>query len=169
MSAPEGNQFWKLRAKHGRELIFSSPTILWEACCEYFEATDSRKWIRKDWVGKDAHEVERETDTPYTLSGLYLFLDIEQSTWQEYEKREGFSVICSRVRKIIYTQKFEGAAVGAYNANIIARDLGLKEKTDVTTNDEKIITQAVPVIQVYNTAPPLAKSENEIDSHSEKK
>lgn len=47
-------------------MIFSSPTILWEACVEYFEATDQRKWVRKDWVGKDAIEVERETDTPYT-------------------------------------------------------------------------------------------------------
>ena len=64
----ENNQFWKQRTKHGRDKIFTDPQILWEAACEYFEATDSRKWVKKDWVGKDAMEVERETETPYTKS-----------------------------------------------------------------------------------------------------
>lgn len=131
MAAPVGNQFWKLRATHGRDLIFSSPEILWQACIEYFEATDKRKWKRKDWVGKDAMEVERETDTPYTLTGLYVFLDTSHTTWQDYRKREDFVAVVTRVEQIIYTQKFEGAAVGSYNANIIARDLGLADKKEI--------------------------------------
>lgn len=138
MPAPEGNQFWKQRCTHGREMIFSSPTILWEACCEYFEATDARKWVKKDWVGKDAIPVERETSTPYTLSGLYVFLDIDRTTWDLYRKREDFISVVTRVQDIMFAQKFEGAAVGAYNSSIIARDLGLKESTDVTTGGEKI-------------------------------
>lgn len=141
MAAPEGNQFWKLRSKHGRELIFSSPTILWEACSEYFEETDKRKWVRKDWVGKDAHEVARETDTPYTLTGLYVFLDIDRKTWDLYRIREDFIPVTTRVDQIMFTQKFEGAAVGAFNANIIARDLGLvdKKETEVTITKPTII------------------------------
>lgn len=138
MAAPIANQFWKLRSKHGRDLTFSSPTILWEACCEYFEATDQRKWVKKDWVGKDAIEVERETDVPYTLTGLYVFLGIDKNTWASYRHKEDFITVCTRVEDIIYTQKFEGAVVGAYNANIIARDLGLTDKQDVTTAGEKI-------------------------------
>ena len=132
MPAPEENQFWKQRSTHGRELIFSSPTVLWEGCAEYFETTDKRKWVKKDWVGKDAVQVERETETPYTWTGLYLFLDISHTTWQDYAKREDFIAICTRVRNIIYTQKFEGAAVGAFNPLIISRDLGLKEETSNT-------------------------------------
>jgi hypothetical protein len=131
MAAPEKNQFWKLRSSHGRDLIFSTPEILWKACMEYFEATDSRKWVKKDWVGKDAHPVERETETPYTWTGLFLFLDCSHTTWQDYEKREDFIAICTRVRQIIYTQKFEGAAVGAFNPVIISRDLGLKDQSEV--------------------------------------
>ena len=139
MSAPKNNQFWKLRSKHGRDLIFSSPTILWEACCEYFEATDQRKWIKKDWVGKDAMEVERECETPYTWTGLYLFLDISHTTWQDYEAKEDFIAISTRIRQIIYTQKFEGAVVGAFNANIIARDLGLADKQETKLSSEPVI------------------------------
>jgi hypothetical protein len=144
-AAPTGNQFWKLRSKHGRDLIFSSPTVLWEACVEYFEATDARKWIRKDWVGKDAKEVEREIDTPYTLTGLFVFLDITKPTWQEYRNREDFSYVITRVEQIMFTQKFEGAAVGAFNASIIARDLGLKDASEVNiTADRKAVADLFP-------------------------
>lgn len=140
MAAPAGNQFWKLRSTHGRDLIFSSPQILWQACIEFFEAWDQRVWVKKDWVGKDAIPVDRETRAPYTLTGMFTFLDIDRKTWDLYRNREEFIPIISRVEQIIFTQKIEGAAVGAYNANIVARELGLKDNQDVTTGGEKINT-----------------------------
>lgn len=141
MSAPLGNQFWKLRSKHGRDKIFATPELLWEACQEYFEATDARKWIKTEFNGKDAVECHVPTDTPYTWTGLYLFLDdIDHKTWELYANREEFIPITTRVRHIIYTQKFEGAAVGAFNANIIARDLGLKDTSEVNLNDQRKAT-----------------------------
>jgi hypothetical protein len=38
--------------------------------------------------------------------------------------------VITRIDKYIYNQKFEGAAAGFLNPNIIARDLGLADKTD---------------------------------------
>jgi hypothetical protein len=136
----KGNNFWELRATHGRELIFSSPEILWEACKEYFEATANRPWIKEDWVGKDAIAVERKTTPPFTLTSLCLFLDITFQTWQNYKARPDFLDIIARVEAVIYSQKFEGATVGAYNANIIARDLGLTDKVE-TTKTKFIVTK----------------------------
>lgn len=138
MAAPVKNQFWKLRSKHGRDKIFESPEMLWEAACEYFEATDARKWIKTEFNGKDAIECHVPTETPYTWTGLYLFLDIDHSTWQLYEKRDDFIAISTRVRHIIYTQKFEGAAVGAFNPQLISRDLGLIDKS--AADDKKDVT-----------------------------
>ncbi len=37
MAAPLGNQFWKLRSKHGRDKIFADPETMWEAACDYFQ------------------------------------------------------------------------------------------------------------------------------------
>ena len=135
-----GNQWWKLRAKHGRDKIFKSPEELWNACCEYFEATDARKWVKKDWVGKDATEVERKSDTPYTITGLCIFLGVNRGYFSDFKQNcsPDFSEIITRVEDIMFTQKFEGATVGAFNHNIIARDLGLTDKTDVTSGGEKI-------------------------------
>ena len=132
-----GNQWWRQRSTHGRDKIFETPEDLWNACIEYFEATDKRKWQKTEFNGKDAVECKVPTDTPYTWTGLYLFLDIDHKTWILYTEREHFIPITARIRNIIYTQKFEGAAVGAFNANIIARDLGLKDTQDVNVNDSR--------------------------------
>lgn len=130
MDARINNRFWELRSSHGRDLIFSSPEILWDAAKEYFEATVGRPWIQEDWVGKDAIKVERKTTPPFTLTGLFIFLDIHKSTWSLYRERKDFIDVVTRIEDIIYTQKFEGATVGAYNSSIIARDLGLVDKTE---------------------------------------
>lgn len=132
MPAPDGNQFWKLRTKHGRDKIFKSPDILWKAAQEYFEATDSRQWLKSEFHGKDPIECLVPTKTPYTKSGLCLFLDCDWRTIEalKEDKNKDFLQIITRIEQIIYTQKFEGAAVGAFNPNIIARELGLTDKTE---------------------------------------
>lgn len=139
MAAPHGNQFWKLRSKHGRDKIFKTPEMLWDAACEYFEVTDSRKWFKTEFNGRDAIECHIPIETPYTLTGMCIFLDVNTGFWSEFKnaKHEGFSEIITRIENIIYTQKFEGASVGAFNANIIARDLGLTDKKEV----EKRVTK----------------------------
>lgn len=134
MGAPAGNQFWKLRSKHGRDKIFETPDLLWEAACEYFEATDARKWWKTEFNGKDAIECHVPTDTPYTITGLCLYLDCGKNFFDNFENNENnkdFKGILTRIREIIYTQKFEGAVVGAFKENIISRELGLADKKEI--------------------------------------
>lgn len=142
MGATVGNKWWMLRAKHGRDKLFKTPDLLWQAALEYFNHTDSRKWVKKDWVGKDAHEVSRETETPYTLSGLWLYINCSKAYWGNFKtalndnktkESKDFLEVITRIENIIFTQKIEGAAVGAFNANIVAMELGLKQQTETTT------------------------------------
>lgn len=135
MSAPEGNQFWKQRSKHGRDKLFASPELLWEAACEYFQWCSDNPWEKVDFKGKDADEVRIPTERPLTINGLCLYLGCNPAYFrnfkgQERGKDKDFSAVISQIEETIYTQKFEGAAVGAFNANIIARDLGLADKQD---------------------------------------
>lgn len=132
MAATPGNQWWRLRSKHGRDKLFETPELLWEAAVEYFTETDKRKWIRKDWVGKDAMEVERECETPYTISGLCLYLDCSRDWFYKFKEsaNKDFLYIITRIEQIMFSQKFEGAAVGAFKENLIARELGLAEKSE---------------------------------------
>lgn len=154
MPAPKGNQFWKLRAKHGRDKLFASPELLWEAACEYFTWCDENPWTRQEWVGKDAYEVQRNLPRPYTIQGLCLYLDANVQYFNDFERGlkekpdQGFSTIISRIRETIFTQKYEGAAVGIFNHNIIARDLGLVDKSE-SKADVKV---SAPILQ-FGIAP----------------
>lgn len=155
MAAPLGNEFWKLRSKHGRDKLFATPDLLWESACEYFQWCEDNPLIEVDFAGRDADKVEKPKMRAFTLQGLCLYLDCNSVyfTHFEYGLKEkddevskDFSQVITRIREIIYTQKFTGAAAGFLNANIIARDLGLSEKTDLTSGGEKI--------QGFNYLPP---------------
>lgn len=65
-----------------------------------------------------------------TLTGLCLFLDITDETWRAFRGREDLSGVVTQAEKVIYAQKFSGAAADLLNANIIARDLGLRDKQE---------------------------------------
>lgn len=139
MSAPKNNQFWKLRSKHGRDKIFSTPEAMLEAANEYFEHQSKQSWVKTDYKGKDNEMVEIPTSSPFTLTGLCIYLGVNTKYFTEFEKdcTKDFSEVITHIREVIYTQKFEGAAVGAYNGNIIARDLGLADKQENTIKTEQ--------------------------------
>lgn len=148
MSAPKGNQFWRVRSTHGRNPIFETDEILWEACSEYFDWVEDNPLkegvVYQGKVMADGSPLMRAM----TISGMCLFLDISEDTWANYREKEDFIGVTTRAENIIYNQKFVGAAAGLLNANIIARDLGLKDKSDITTNDKPISNNFIiqPVI-----------------------
>lgn len=129
MAAPKGNRFWEARSTHGRNPKFESADALWSACCEYFE------WVEKNplWEMKPFAYQGEVTQEPVqkmramTLSSLCLFLDISDDTWRNYRANKDLLGVVTRAEKVIYDQKFSGAAADLLNANIIARDLGLKD------------------------------------------
>src|SRR5690625_3582810 len=140
MGAPKGNQFWKLRSKHGRDRLFACPEDMWDACCEYFQWCIDNPLIEVDFRGKDASKVEIPKQRAFTLQGLCLYLDCNTGFFNDFEKSlkgkkdkisKDFSLILTRVRQIIYDQKYTGAASGLFNSSIIARDLGLRDKREL--------------------------------------
>lgn len=146
MAAPPGNQFWKARTKHGRDKLFASSEDLWDACCEYFQWVEDHPLLEMKAFSYQG-EVTQEPVAKMramTIGGLCLFLDITRETWGRWRKEKGFSDIVTRAEEIIYYQKFTGAAADLLNANIIARDLGLREGHDHTTGGEAI--QSVVVL-----------------------
>lgn len=139
MAAPQGNEFWKLRSKHGRDKIFTTPELLWEAASEYFT------WCQDNPIAAQQNLGTKNINTvnfirPFTKDGLCLFLDIDDQTFNNYrdgvnnDGDKGFLEVCRKIERVIRSQKFDGAAVGIFNAAIIARDLGLKESTEHSGN-----------------------------------
>lgn len=129
MAAPKGNKFWEARSSHGRKPIFATPDDLWVACVEYFEWTEANP-LTELKVFSNGTQIAVPKMRAMTLSGLCLFLDIDDITWKNYREKNDFFRVSKTVEQIIYNQKFAGAAADLFNANIIARDLGLADKTD---------------------------------------
>jgi hypothetical protein len=137
MAAPKGNQFWKARSSHGRNPIFTDSDQLWTACEEYFE------WVYDNPLESAiVYQGELKEDAlpkmrAMTISGMCLFLDIDQSTWENYRDRKDFFRVTKKAEQIIYNQKFAGAAADMLNPNIIARDLGLADKKEHSGDPDK--------------------------------
>ncbi|MEN3145701.1 terminase small subunit [Neorhizobium sp. IRAMC:178] len=137
MSAPVGNEFWKARSSHGRKPIFASPDDLMTACLEYFEWVEAnplyevKGFAFQGVVTKETFPKMRAM----SIGGLCIFLDIARPTWDEYRKNKDFTVVCGQVEETIRAQKFEGASADLLNPAIIARDLGLADRSEVTGKD----------------------------------
>lgn len=143
MAAPKGNKFWENRSKHGRSKLFATPALLWDAACEYFTWCDDNPIIKKDVVrsGKNAGDIiDIPMQRPYSLSGFLFYVGAGDAYWRQFKAadHEDFSTVINDIEKVIETQQFDGATVGIFNSNIIARKLGLVDKTDVTTGGEQV-------------------------------
>ncbi|GAA2848677.1 DNA-packaging protein gp3 [Aminobacter aminovorans] len=145
MSAPLGNQFWKARSSHGRDPIFATPDALWGACGEYFEWVDANPlYEARPFAYQGEVKVENIARMrAMTISGLCIFLGIARRSWDNYCERDGFGDVTARVEAIIRTQKFEGAAADLLNTSIIARELGLADKSEVTGKGGAALTSTV--------------------------
>ena len=143
MAAPKGNQYWRLRSKDGRDRIFETPDDLAKAAEEYFNWIDDNPLQEEQIVKyKDSFTIGKVSKMrPYTIHGLCNYIDIAVSTFMEYEKLKDFSKVTTRIRQIIYNQKFEGAAAGFLNPNIIARDLGLSDKKEIDVKEITITAE----------------------------
>jgi hypothetical protein len=84
---------------------------------------------------------------PYTWDGLCQQLECNTEYFTDFEKSlvgkndelsKDFSRIITHIRQTINRNKLEGASVGIFNANIVARELGMIDKKDVTSGGDKI-------------------------------
>lgn len=155
----KGNEFWKLRTKHGRDKLFSDPALLLETAYEYFKLCDRSPWVRPELVKYqgDATEYEISLGRPYSMDGFTIYLgvsgayfraakaniktkiDAKRATPEEEALLEAIQLIES----ICYTQNLEGATVRVFDAGIIAKKLGLTENMNVNQVTEAKVTVTV--------------------------
>lgn len=137
--APKGNRFWELRSKHGRDKLFATPQLLWEAAIEYFSWCEENPLLETKAFAYQGEIVTTELPKmrAMTLSGLCFYLGVNEAYFRTFkaqlpEDEKDFNTVLSEIETVIYNQKFSGAAADLLNANIIARDLGLSDKSEIT-------------------------------------
>jgi len=127
--------------KAGRPFKFTPEQfeLAWQ---QYFQWVDDNPWMKNEAVksGELAGTIiQIPTARPYSEIGFCAFHNLGEKYLRELSKRledktepkhKQLTAVLTQARARCYAQKFEGAAVGAFNANIIARDLGLAEKQE---------------------------------------
>lgn len=158
MGAPIGNQFWKLRSKHGITKLFTDPKVLEEELDKYLDLTSQRyKETTQASAGK---LVTIKHPVPPTLKGFCLFLGVHSQYVKDFERkmesitdpqtRKDFGVVLSRIREAIEVDQVEGGLAGVYNPGLTARLNGIKDQTDITSNNKEI--KGISAI-IYETPP----------------
>lgn len=155
------NQFWRERLSQPARMY--EPHELAEKFAEYVSWNKTENVFLKaesiksgEFTGQLVHT---PTIPPLTAVGFCNYCGMLQSTYIGYKKDVRYMQVCESIDQAIYQNKFDGAATGMFNHAIIARDLGLADKKDITSNGQAL-TNSPPVINVYNgEAPPLASEE----------
>lgn len=121
-----------------------TPEKLWEHFQNYKKETKSKPFLIKDWVGKDAFNVQREKERPLTIEGFECWLfdndiigDLSHYFANTNDKYSEFLTICSRIKKAVRQDQIEGGMAGMYNPSITQRLNGLVEKTQTDVNITK--------------------------------
>ncbi len=130
MAAPKGNQYWKLAKNPGKSSKIKSPEELRQKANAYFEWCASNPVQNRSKTNKQGSYLE--ITRPFTKIGVALYCGY--CSWESLSnlknQGEDFEHLIKQIESIIYDQKYTYAAVGVFQQNIIARELGLMEKAE---------------------------------------
>lgn len=92
----------------------------------YMTSNDERRQQRRS---------QKYARPPKILDFVTRWLGMTHQWWYSLphgKRGADYEAVIERITQYCYDTKFDGAVVGLYNANIIARDLGLKENIAVS-------------------------------------
>lgn len=137
----------KLKSQRGRPRIFESPDDMLEAALDYFQWADDNPLIEEKAFQFQGAAVMADLNKlrPYTIKAFLLHAGFSNQSWSDYRNRPEFSGVMEFIDDTVRTQKFDGAVAGLMNPNIIARDLGLSDKQDLTSSDGSMTPKGVNV------------------------
>jgi len=152
--APKGNQYWKLAHDWKKPRCYLADE-LFEKALEYAIWCENHPLYELKVFGTGV-KMRVPKMRAMTIQGFCLFANMTTQTFYQYEKEEAYSDIIPRVRDLFYSQKLEGAAADLLNQNIIARELGLSDKSEIdhknngesfnSLSDDELITRITKLI-----------------------
>lgn len=159
----KGNRFYLHRKKSGRDKIFNKPELLLEAFDAYREWNKENVWNKIEvktriieLVKGEQEEKRSSTVAPMTITAFCHFVGVNENYMRNFRSEQkdepDFTAVIQYIYEQCESQMFAGASVGAYNANIISRKLGLADKihqesvnynTNITKDEAEAIAAAL--------------------------
>jgi len=149
-----GTNYWALRSvENDGQIAIYTPHELLEKFFDYSEFINNNPLEDYQLIQKTGDTVGVPKMRAMSVKAFCLFAGIGHSTFLGYEKRDGYKNICAAIKDAIYCQKFEGAAAGLLNSNLISRDLGLHDSVVHTVEGErKTVDELFPKQEEFDDA-----------------
>ena len=136
-----GNQWWKLRSKHGRDTLFESPQLLKEAFNEYVEWCEQHPEYAAEW--KDKRLVKIPLKRVLLLEAFMSYCDTYADWWSEFKGSKAYANnkewgrVMKEIETRIYVDKAIGATNGLLNSNVMIRMLKLSENINMDVSEHR--------------------------------
>lgn len=135
--------------------IFKTPEeleIAWKLYKENLD-TEALKWVKIQYVGKEAQRMEDAHKLPYTMDGFEVFCYENYGCVEQYFKNQDgyyndFIPICSHIKKIIRNNQITGGLLGIYNPSITQRLNNLSESNVTELKGSVEVTKKIVGINV---------------------
>lgn len=121
-----------------------TPERLWELFIEYVKHESENPMYKTDYVGRDGLKERTPLETPITFEGFECYLadkeiiaDLSHYHANTDGRYDDYRTIITRITKNCFVHNFKGASVGLFNANLIARKLGISDKQEHKVNITK--------------------------------
>lgn len=137
MPIEAGSDLWKLRELNstGNPAIYTSKTLLEEFRNYYTWMMDNP--LFKTVLTNKGELANIPLMRPMSIKGFCIFAGIAQNTFYGYANNPDYFAACELIKDVVFTQKFEGASVGLFNALIMSRDLGLSDTISHVVDDRR--------------------------------
>lgn len=129
-----------------KKKYIETPDVLWSLFQEYVLFESNNPMYKIEYVGKDGRIEHTPLETPITFEGFECYLadkgvinDLGDYASNKGGAYESYSTIVTRIQKNCFVHNFKGASVGLFNPNIIAKKLGLVEKTQTDVKMEQML------------------------------
>lgn len=118
--------------RRSRKKVYLTADDFLADCVKYFEwATQTPIMTEKATVASgDVIRYDEKKLRVFTKKGLALHLGITTSKLASLMQQ--FPEVGEIIEQVIYVQKFENAAVGVLNSTMMAKDLGIAEKQEIS-------------------------------------
>lgn len=124
--------------KPGRHRKIAGPEVMWPLLLKYFEWKKTHTMERQELIksGEGWGEIiQVPLQRPAGWEEFLMFCNVSKNYFtdmmaKDKPRYDTFSGVIEELKEIIRKQKFDGAALGLYHANIISRDLGLVDKAE---------------------------------------